>query len=122
MNARLPTRALGIRGRVLLLGFLPLVVMASLLGYHLIDSRLEDSRRVSVEHGSLMVRHLALVSEFGLFWQDQSVLDSVVKGMVFDDDVAWAVVLNHRRRDNRKSLSSADPRLVSCSGIGSQVD
>ncbi len=98
MKPRIFVRPLGIRGRVLLLTILPLMVMVLLLGYHLIDSRLEDSRSVLVDRGSLMVRQLALVSEFGLFSHNREMLGSIVEGVVFDDDVLWAAVLDHERR------------------------
>ncbi len=72
--------------------------MTLLLGYYLIAYRLEDSRNVLVERGSLMVRQLALVSEFGLFSHDREMLDSIVDGVVFDDNVSWAAVLDHKKR------------------------
>ncbi|MET0082642.1 MAG: ATP-binding protein [Sedimenticola sp.] len=82
----------------MLLAMFPLIVMTSLLGYHLIDSRLEDSRRILVERGDLMVRHLALSSEFGLFSHDNNMLRSIVESLAFDEDVKWAAVLDGQKR------------------------
>ncbi len=98
----------GIRTRVLLVAVLPVVISTVLLGYYLVNARLNDAEEALNKQGDRLLKHLASGTEFGLFARNLDLLQSVVDGVVRDPEVVWAAVLD----GNRKPVVSAgkEPR------------
>lgn len=85
---------MGIKAKVLVLTIVPSLFVASLLGYHLIDTRLEDNEHEFLERGQLIARQLALASEFSLFANDLDTLNSMISKTVSEKDIQWASILS----------------------------
>lgn len=94
MKTRRIFSRLGIKAKVLILAILPSLFITTLLGYHLIDTRLEDNEQKFIERGELMARQLALASEFGLFANDLETLNTLIHKTSSEKDILWSTILS----------------------------
>ncbi len=85
---------LGIRQRVLLITFMPLLLITLLLGGHLITSRLEDAHTQLQEKGMIMSQLLASSAEFGMLTGNTSALRSLISSAMKQEEVADVIFLD----------------------------
>jgi len=80
-------------GRRILLTFVsPLLVVILFLGYYVTVTTLEDTRYALNERGELLARHLAVLSEFGMFATDTSELEKYAMSILGEADVSFVTI------------------------------
>ena len=87
-------RRYGIRLHVAALTLIPLLVMAASLGSFFLHDRFAEMDRDLLARGQLIVRQLAVSSEYGVFSNNRSFLTSVAKSALLESDVKAVMLLN----------------------------
>ncbi|MDH5514268.1 MAG: ATP-binding protein [Gammaproteobacteria bacterium] len=84
----------GILQRTLITVMAPLLAVVLALGYHFTNANMEDARDALNERGTFMAKHLAMLSEFGIYSQDILELQKNVELVLKEPDVAAVAILN----------------------------
>ena len=88
----------GIRLQVVLLITLPVFIIGLLLSIYLIQTRMEDTRLTLEQRGSTLARHLAPITEFGIFTGDQPLLHRLVVRFLEEPGVSAITILDRHKR------------------------
>jgi len=75
-----------------------MLLVTLLLGYQLVTSRLEDSRKALEERGTLIARQLALAGEYALFTRNRTQLKGVLDAVLGDPQLRWAALIDDKER------------------------
>jgi len=102
-------KALDIRARMLLAALLPLVLISTLLAAWMMRTRFDDLQSAYEQRNQLVVRQLALASEYGLFSGNQPQLQTLAGGALHETDVRWVGILD---RQGRLLASAGDQRMA----------
>ncbi len=83
-----------IQKRVTLITIVPLLIMTFCLELFLLYGRFADIDRGLLERGTLIARQLATSSEYGVFSNNKTFLNSLAGGVLREPDVRGLVILN----------------------------
>jgi len=78
--------------RILFIFATPLLVVVLFLGYNVTVTHLADTRHALEDRGSLLAKHLGVLSEFGMFSNDSSELQKYAKSILQEADVAYVII------------------------------
>jgi two-component system sensor histidine kinase BarA len=87
-----------LRVRALLLGLLPATLLATLITIYLINSQLSDLQANFHERGKAMAKEAAIISVYGAFTQDASIIEESLKPLFLQRDVRNIRVLDSNNR------------------------
>lgn len=87
-------KRIGILQRTLLTVMAPLLAVVLALGYHFTNANMENARDSLNERGTFMAKHLATLSEFGIYSQDIRELQKNADSVLKEPDVAIVAILN----------------------------
>lgn len=85
---------LNIGSRILISAILPLIVVTSILGYYMTTARLNDIEREYTRRGETLANYLASYSEFGVFADNRTQLESDVARIMREPDVVGITIFN----------------------------
>ena len=109
----------GIRLQVVLLITLPVFIIGLLLSVYLVQTRMEDTRLTLEQRGSALARHLAPITEFGIFTGDHPLLHRLVVRFLEEPGVSAITILDRDKRVLVRAVSelsafdTASPALLS---------
>ena len=78
----------GLRGKALLIGLLPAVIMSLLIGGYLINTRLDDLQQALQSRGQALTNELAAISVYGLFSGNTTSLRTSAQSFLKLPDIA----------------------------------
>ena len=78
--------------RILFIFATPLLVAVLFLGYNITVTHLADTRHALEDRGSLLAKHLGVLSEFGMFSNDSSELQKYARSILQEADVAYVII------------------------------
>ncbi len=108
----------GLRQRAMLLGVLPALMIALLLGMYFSYSRIHDAEQGLRERGAAQARHLAAAAEYGVVTYNQEFLQNLLDAQSAEADVSFAAIY-----DARFKLLAAVGRLpVALYGTAEQTE
>lgn len=84
----------GIGRRTALIFALPLLLTTLALGFHFTGRYMDDTREALQDRGSLMVKHLAALCEFGMYSEDISELRKQAASIMRESDVIAVEISN----------------------------
>ncbi len=117
MSEHMPGK--GIRFQVVLLITLPVFIIGLLLSVYLVHTRMEDTRQTLEQRGNALARHLAPITEFGIFTGDHQLLHRLVVRFLEEPGVSAITILDRDRRvlvravSELSALDTASPSLLS---------
>ncbi len=85
----------GIRLRVIFLAIMPIVIVASLLGYYTIDSRTSEIREGLEERGNYLANNIAPAFEFGVITGNDKIIGNIINGIIKEKDIVYMGVFNN---------------------------
>jgi len=83
---------------MLLAALLPLVLISTLLAAWTLVSRSDDLQTAYEQRNLLVVRQIAMASEYGLFSGNQPQLQALAAGALHEVDVRWVAIVDRRGR------------------------
>lgn len=86
----------GLRGRAMVLGMLPALLIALLLGAYFNYNRIHDAEQELRERGAAQARYLASAAEYGVVTLNPDLLHSLLKAARGEADVAFVTILDAR--------------------------
>jgi len=101
--------------RILFIFATPLLVVVLFLGYNVTVTHLADTRHALEDRGSLLAKHLGVLSEFGMFSNDSSELQKYAKSILQEADVAYVIIedSNHVVQvDMQTSVYAEEARIL----------
>ena len=99
----------GLRGKALLIGLLPAVIMSLLIGGYLINTRLEDLQQALQSRGQALANELAAISVYGLFSGNTTSLRTSAQSFLKLPDIASISI---RSTDNSAVIKLENHSLV----------
>ncbi len=88
----------GIRIQVILMITLPVLVISFLLTIYIIQTRLDDADATLGQQGQQLARHLAPISEFGIFTGDHHMLQRLASKFLEEQGVNAITIMDHKRQ------------------------
>ena len=85
----------GIRLRIIFLATIPIVIVASLLGYYTIDSRTSEIRNGLKERGNYLANNIAPAFEFGVITGNDEIIGNIIDGIIKEKDIIYMGVFNN---------------------------
>lgn len=82
----------GIKGKVLFLALAPAALIAAVLAFHFVNSRIADLEQSLRDRGLAIARQLAPASEYGVFSGNHQILQRLTDAARKEADVNWVVV------------------------------
>ena len=82
----------GIKGKVLFLALAPAALIAAVLAFHFVNSRIDDLEQSLRDRGLAIARQLAPASEYGVFSGNHQILQRLTDAALKEADVNWVVV------------------------------
>lgn len=82
----------GLRQRAMLLGVLPALMIALLLGMYFSYSRIHDAEQGLRERGAAQARHLAAAAEYGVVTYNQEFLQNLLDAQSAEADMSFAAI------------------------------
>jgi len=80
-------RYIDIRAKLLGLAIVPVILLALILGYYLIKTRIDDVNAALINKGELITKNFAPAVEFGLFTQNTELLELLSQPILQDPEV-----------------------------------
>ncbi len=80
-------RYIDIRAKLLGLAIVPVILLAIILGYYLIKTRIDDVNASLMNKGELITKNFAPAVEFGLFTQNTELLELLSQPILHDSEV-----------------------------------
>jgi signal transduction histidine kinase/ActR/RegA family two-component response regulator len=91
-------RVLTIRQRLLVAALLPILVISTLLAAVVVVLTFDGIQSSFDQRNRLVVRQIALASEYGLFSSNKAQLQVLTNGALHESDVRWAVIVDQHGR------------------------
>ncbi len=88
----------GIHLQVVLLVTLPVFIIGLLLSVYLVQTRMEDTRLTLEQRGGALARHLAPITEFGIFAGDHQLLHRLIVRFLEEPGVSAITILDRDKR------------------------
>ena len=82
----------GIQGKVLFLALAPAALIAAVLAFHFVNSRITDLEQSLRDRGLAIARQLAPASEYGVFAGNHDILQRLTDAALKEADVNWVVI------------------------------
>lgn len=82
----------GIKGKVLFLALAPAALIAAVLAFHFVNSRITDLEQSLRDRGLAIARQLAPASEYGVFAGNHDILQRLTDAALKEADVNWVVI------------------------------
>ena len=83
-----------LQARITVVALLPVLVLATLLGGYMIQSRNADLERALTQRGQLLARQLAAAANYGIFARNIEALESLARAVGKEPDVAGAWIID----------------------------
>ena len=82
----------GIKSKVLFLALAPAALIAAVLAFHFVNSRITDLEQSLRDRGLAIARQLAPASEYGVFAGNHAILQRLTDAALKEADVNWVVI------------------------------
>lgn len=85
---------LGMRGKILATVLLPVLLLAVVLGGYLARAQMNDLEHVLTDRAVVLVRHLAVASDYGIFTGNRAALQTLAEAVRKEPDVNGVLILD----------------------------